>query len=125
MKKSKITHEAQYVDWEYMRRKNNVIFNEVLAECEEKRIRHLMGFKHGWNKEIIAQFYATVFFGYHNEERAMFWMTEELKYHITFSDFVSLLRLGTADIDLPKLHDEGVLEIKDMHFMYPKNMRGS
>jgi len=72
MKKSKITHEAQFVDWEYIRRKNNVIFNEVLAECEEKRIRHLMGFKHGWNKEIIAQFYATVFFGYHESERAMF-----------------------------------------------------
>ena len=61
MKKSKITHEAQFVDWEYIRRKNNVIFNEVLAECEEKRIRHLMDFKHGWNKEIIAQFYMLQF----------------------------------------------------------------
>jgi len=47
-------------------------FNEVIAVFEEKRISHLMGFKHGWNKEIIAQFYATVFFGYHESERAMF-----------------------------------------------------
>ena len=45
-------------------------------------------FRHGWNKEIIAQFYATIFFGYYDEERAMFWMIEEQKYHITFSDFV-------------------------------------
>ena len=52
-------------------------------------------------------------------------MTEEQKYHIIFPDFVSLLRLDATDIDLPKLHDEGVLEIKDMHFMYPRNMRGS
>ena len=95
MKKSKITHEAQFVDWEYIRRKNNVIFNEVLAECEEKRIRHLMDFKHGWNKEIIAQFYATIFFGYHESERAMFWMTEEQKYHITFSEFVFFSALET------------------------------
>ena len=125
MKKSKITHEAQYVDWEYMERKNNVIFNEVLAACEEKRIRHLMGFRHRWNKEIIAQFYATVFFGYHNGERAMFWITEEQKYQITFPDFVALLCLGDADLEYPKLLDVGVLEIKDMHFLYPKNMRGS
>ena len=72
MKKPKITHEAQFVDWEDMERKNNAIFNEVIAACEEKRISHLMGFKHGWNKEIIAQFFATVFFGYHESERAMF-----------------------------------------------------
>ena len=54
LKKSKITHEAQYVDWEYMARTNNVIFNEVMAECANKRIKVLMGFKHSWNKEIIA-----------------------------------------------------------------------
>jgi len=72
LKKSKITHEAQYVDWEYMARKNNVIFNEVMAECANKRIKALMGFKHSWNKEIIAQFYATVFFGHHDGERTMF-----------------------------------------------------
>ena len=54
LKKSKITHEAQYVDWEYMARKNNVIFNEVMVECANKRIKVLMGFKHSWNKEIIA-----------------------------------------------------------------------
>ena len=80
LKKSKITHEAQYVDWEYMARKNNAIFNEVMAECANKRIKALMGFKHSWNKEIIAQFYATVVFGHHDGERTMFWMTKEERY---------------------------------------------
>ena len=47
------------MDWEYMVRKNNVIFNEVMAACADKRIKVLMGFKHNWNKEIIAQFFAT------------------------------------------------------------------
>ncbi|RLN34650.1 hypothetical protein C2845_PM03G31150 [Panicum miliaceum] len=125
LKKSKITHEAQYVDWEYMPRKNDSIFDQVRAACAEKRIKHLMAFKHSWNKEIIAQFYATVYFGYHQNERAMFWMIEEVRYHITFPAFVSLFRLGDEDINYPKLHDEGVLETKDMHFMYPKNLRGN
>ncbi|KAG2612469.1 hypothetical protein PVAP13_4KG292105 [Panicum virgatum] len=116
---------AQYVDWEYMTRKNDPIFNEVIAACDEKRIKNLMGFKNKWNREIIAQFYVTVYFGYKDEERAMFWMTEDERYHITFPDFVSLFHLRAADIDYPKLHDGGILETKEMHFMYPKNMRGS
>jgi len=108
-----------------MQRKNNAIFDEVMAACEEKRIKHLMGFRHGWNKEIIAQFYTTIFFGHHNGERAMFWMIEEQKYQITFPEFVALFHLGDADIDYPKLRDSGVLEPKKMHLMYPKNLRGN
>ncbi|RLN29558.1 putative copia-like retroelement [Panicum miliaceum] len=124
LKKSKITHEAQYVDWEHMVRKNDSIFDQVIAACAEKRIKHLMGFKHSWNREIIAQFYAAVYFGHYQNERAIFWMTEEERYHITFPAFVSQFRLGDDDINYPKLHDEGVLESKEMHFMYPRNCRG-
>ena len=52
-------------------------------------------------------------------------MTEEEKQQITFPEFIDLARLGNAYAELPKLHDVGVLETKEMHFMYPRNMRGS
>ena len=52
-------------------------------------------------------------------------MTEEEKYQISFPDFVTLFCLGNADAELPKLHYVDVLETKEMHFMYPRNMRGS
>ena len=52
-------------------------------------------------------------------------MTEDERYHITFTEFVALFRLGDVDMTYPKLHDAGVLEPKEMHFMYPKNMRSS
>ena len=103
-----------------MIRKNNAIFNEVIAVCIEKRI---MGFMHSWNREIIAQFYTTVHFGQHDGERAMFRMIEDEKYHITTPESVSLFRLGDADIDYSNLHDSGLLETNEMHFMYPNNMR--
>ena len=45
-----------------MRKKKNPIFYQIVVECKAKGIAHLMGYKHGWNKEIIAQFYATVHF---------------------------------------------------------------
>ena len=53
----------------------------------------------------------------------MFRMIEDEKYHITTPEFVSLFRLGDADIDYSNLHDSGLLETNEMHFMYPNNMR--
>jgi hypothetical protein len=47
-----------------MERKNNPIFDEVIQACGSKGIKVLMGFKQHWNKELIAQFYATIYFGY-------------------------------------------------------------
>jgi hypothetical protein len=80
-RKAKITNDAQYVDWEFMERKNNPIFDEVIQACESKGIKALTGFKQHWNKELITQFYATVYFGYvlkadGRSEKVMFWMTE-------------------------------------------------
>ena len=72
LKKSMISHEAQYVEWDYMARKNDVIFSEVIVACAHRRIKNLMGFKHSWNREIIAQFCATVFFEHHEGERCLF-----------------------------------------------------
>jgi hypothetical protein len=56
-----------------------------------------MGFKQHWNKELIAQFYATMYFGYVPKEdgrsdRAMFWMTEGESHHLSFSNFLTLFR---------------------------------
>jgi hypothetical protein len=36
IKKPKITHKAQYVDWEHMARKSDPIFDEVINNCEAK-----------------------------------------------------------------------------------------
>jgi hypothetical protein len=49
IKKHKITHKAQYVDWEHMARKNDPIFNEVISNCERQRVKMLMGFRQDWN----------------------------------------------------------------------------
>jgi hypothetical protein len=50
-------------------KKHNPIFDEVIQACEEKGVKLLMGFKQHWNKELIAQFYAIVYFGYVLNER--------------------------------------------------------
>jgi hypothetical protein len=53
---AKITNDAQYVYWEFMERRNNTIFDEVIQACEAKGIKVLMGFKQHWNKEPLPSF---------------------------------------------------------------------
>ena len=72
----KIAIEAQCVDWRSMEKANDPLFQEIIDACESKHVKDLMGFQKDWNKEVIAQFYATVHFGYLKDDRAMFWMTE-------------------------------------------------
>jgi hypothetical protein len=88
-----------------------------------------MGFKQHWNKEFIAQFYATVYFGYvlnenGQSERAMFWMTGGENHQLSLSSFLTYFRLPNDGFP-QKLHDEGPLEAKRMAFMYPRNARDS
>ena len=52
--------QAKWVDWEHMRRKRSPIFDEVIAACEEKELFELMELRQDWNKEIVAQFYSTL-----------------------------------------------------------------
>jgi hypothetical protein len=54
-----------------MARKSDPIFDEVMSNRERQRVKTLMGFRQDWNKEIIAQFYASVHFGYIETERAI------------------------------------------------------
>jgi hypothetical protein len=88
-------------------------------------VKELMGFRQDWNREIIAQFYATVHFGHIESERAMTWMTNGNKYAIHFSQFLTLFALGANNKDYPKLHDGGLLEPETLYFMYPRDQRAN
>ena len=79
-----------------------------------------MGFRNDWNKEIVAQFYATVYFGYIDGERALFWMTEGTLYRIAYPQFASVFGFGQNDANRPKLHLQSPLPVEEMKFMYPR-----
>jgi hypothetical protein len=54
IKKPKIIHMAQYVDWTYMESKNDSIFTELSTVCGHQRVKELIGFKQDWRRKIIA-----------------------------------------------------------------------
>jgi hypothetical protein len=61
-KKKGIVAEARWIDWGYMEKTNNAAFRDIIDVCTSLRIKPLMGFRHSWNTEVIAQFYAIVVF---------------------------------------------------------------
>ena len=98
----------QWVDWKYMEEKDDPIFKEVVAACESKGVKRIMGFKYGWCNEVIAQFYATVYFD-KNKAKTVHWMTEGEWYKIKYMAFSRLLGFGQDDANKERIHVERVL----------------
>ena len=88
-----------------MEKTNDPLFQQIIDACESKHVNDLMGFQKDWNKELIAQFYATVHFGYLKDDRAMFWMTEGNYYRVTFAQFIRVLGLDRHDANRPMIHN--------------------
>jgi hypothetical protein len=90
-KKKGIVSEARWVDWGYMEKKNNAIFRDIIDVYTTLRIKPLMGLRHSWNNEVVAQFYVIVTFGENESTRKMHWMTEGTRYNVTLTHFARYL----------------------------------
>jgi len=107
-KKHPVTDD-QWIDWNYMTKKKDPIFDQVIAACDRQHIQKIMGFRHDWNKEIIAQFYATVYFDdtdANPRKWQMVWMTEGDTHSISYLDFAIVLGMDNHDLNRPKIHLE-------------------
>ena len=67
------TVPMQWINWEELQAHNDPVINSVIANCDLMGIRSFMTLQQNWCNEIIAQFYATVYF---DRYRAMHWMTQ-------------------------------------------------
>jgi hypothetical protein len=101
--------EAQWVDWSHMAEQQDPIFNQVITACESLHIKRIMEFHYDWNIEVIAQFYATLFFEEAGSVRAMYWMTEGEWYHITYDNFATRFLFGQTDKNRSQIHLHNLL----------------
>ena len=72
----------QWIDWTYMKEKHNPVFDEVIPACEFHGLKELMELEFPWNKEVICQFFSTVYFSVEGEKEIT-WLTGEDKYSVT------------------------------------------
>jgi hypothetical protein len=124
MTKSKPVANSQWIDWAYMENKRDSIFDGVIATCQVKHLRDILTFKKDWNNEVIAQFYATVYFEEHGDTRKFHWMTKSQWYKVSYSHFTRLFGYGQKDASRPRIHLALKLEVRKIKFMYPKSKQG-
>jgi hypothetical protein len=54
--------KTQWVNWDWMATGRLSTFDKIKATCDELEMTKMMCFKYSWNKEIICQFYYTLYF---------------------------------------------------------------
>jgi hypothetical protein len=103
-RKTKPVVLAQWVHIDYMESHRDMHFNQILEACEFDGITQLLSFQHNWNQEVIAEFYATLFFD--KKERIFMWMTNGRRFNIKITEFVEILGLS-SHLDFPKQFHTG------------------
>jgi hypothetical protein len=101
-----------------MANKRHTIFNQIKATCDELEMTKMMSFKYDFNKEIICQFYATLYSD--AAAQHLLWISAGQKYEITVRGFAHLLGLE-HQLDMSpeaRIHTFGVLKLDEMQFMY-------
>jgi hypothetical protein len=119
--KKKYVVNMQLTDCDFMQKeKNNCLaLAEVMAAHEHHGIEDVMELKYDWNDEVILQFYSTLYLD--KKSNKLFWMIEDEIYSVSFVRFAAILGLQDHKRYPKKLHDDRVMELNWMCFMYEKD----
>jgi hypothetical protein len=69
----------------------NPHFNQIEATCDQLKMTKMMSFKYDWNKEVICQFYSTLYFIADGQK--IIWLINNRQYEITVRQFAHFLGL--------------------------------
>jgi hypothetical protein len=119
--KKKHVVNMQWIDWDFIQKeKNNCpAFAEVIAACEHHGIKDVMELKYDRNDEVILQFYSTLYLD--EKSNKLFWMTEDEIYFVSLVWFTAILGLQDDTRFPKKIHDDRMMELNRMRFMYEKD----
>jgi hypothetical protein len=117
---------SQWIDWAYMESKHDPIFDRVIAFCMDKHLRDILAFKKDWNNEVIAQFYATVYFEEHGDTRKLQWSKLHCQlYVVSYAQFARLLGFERKDASRVRIHLALKLDVRKIKFMYSRSKQGN
>jgi hypothetical protein len=112
---------SHWIDWAYMENKHDPIFDRVIVGYTVNHLRDILAFKKDWNNEVIAQFYATVYFEEHGGTRKLYWMIEGQWYGVSYAQFARLLVFGRKDASRVRIHMALKLDARRIKFIYPRS----
>jgi hypothetical protein len=110
--------ESQWVNWDWMAARRHSTFNKIHATCDELEMTQMMCFKYRWNKEIIYQFYSSLYFD--ADGQRLLWMIDGQRCVITVHEFARMLGLEhQLTMELSAwIHSYNVLKPEEMLFIY-------
>jgi hypothetical protein len=73
--------ETQWVNWDWIAARRHITFDKIKATCDQLEMTKMMCFNYNWNKEIICQFYATLYFDADGQQ--LLWMIDGQRCAIT------------------------------------------
>ena len=82
-------------------------FHQTIEQIELVFLKSFLRFNHGWNREVILQFYATLYIsGDLTDSRTWIleWMTGEEKIKCLADQFLALLNLPRCKFDATREH---------------------
>lgn len=79
-----------------------------------------MQFRYDWSVEVIAQFFATLWYDPPTDDRypVIHFMIEGLPYEVSLARFAKILGLDLADLDKFYIHGGFTPSARDLRFMY-------
>ena len=100
--KRNIYVDVHWIDMHHMREeKHRDYFGEALDLVEQFGIEHIISFHKDYDPEIVAQFFASVYF-HPNEDRTMTWMSNGRRLTATWKEFMTLLGVSDEGLATPQ-----------------------
>jgi hypothetical protein len=96
--------------------KKSTYFVKNIEVAERQDLIGTLEFQYPWNKEMIAQFYSTLFFQKGNQ--TLQWMIDERRCVVSIAEFADHICMRAQFARSKRLHNENALTKEEMIFMY-------
>jgi hypothetical protein len=84
-RKNPITSQL-YVDWPYIQKKHDHVFQKVITKAQTLGIYDILGLHQQWNIELVAQFYATTWRSGDGFDSTLNFAIEGHRYELTITE---------------------------------------
>jgi hypothetical protein len=96
--------------------KKSTYFDKNIEASERQDLIGTLELQYPWNKEMIAQFYSTLFFQKGNH--TLQWMIDERRCVVSIAKFADHICMRARFARSKRLHNENALTKEEMVFMY-------
>jgi hypothetical protein len=96
--KNPITSQL-YVDWPYMHRKRDPVFQKVITKAQTLGIYDILCLHQEWNTKLVVQFYATTWRSGGGFDSTLNFAIEGHRYELTITELPIIFGLAPNDFD--------------------------